>query len=171
MRDALTGLATTRDLAERVAAASGFALWIDIDCLIWLNDQFGHDAGDAAIRTIAQAIRNESGCDSRDLHRVGGDEFIVLLGDIDEAAAIARATRIRDAIDALAIPYRRHDRPQADRLRTNIAAFAIARDALAASLLGSRFAAPLDQLFAEAVHREKLRSGMMAGVVVVVAAD
>lgn len=169
MPDALTGLATTRELAARIATAGGYALWIDIDGLIWFNDRSGHAAGDNAILTVAQALRDEPGSGGRDLHRVGGDEFIVLTDDGDASAAIALAMRLRDRVDALAIPYARPDRPQADCLRINVAVFAIDAPGVADSLRGARFDDPWQGRLADAVYAEKCRLGEASGVVVFVA--
>ena len=169
MPDALTGLATTRELAARIATASGYALWIDIDGLIWFNDRSGHAAGDNAILTVAQALRDELDSGARDLHRVGGDEFIALTDDDDADAAIALALRLRDRVDALAIPYARRDRPQVDRLRVNVAIFAIDAPGVADSLRGARFDDPWWGRLADAVYAEKCRLGVAAGVVVLVA--
>ncbi len=72
-------------------------LFIDVDGLKWLNDSFGHAAGDAALIHLAQlmvgAVRQT------DLvARLGGDEFAVLLDNADEAAATETAKRLVDAV-------------------------------------------------------------------------
>jgi diguanylate cyclase (GGDEF)-like protein len=82
-RDALTGLLNRFAFEEAVDArlqdsASGTMAFIDLDGLKPLNDRFGHDAGDAALRLVAQRLQ----CATRrcDLAaRLGGDEFCLWL--------------------------------------------------------------------------------------------
>ena len=86
--DKLTGLPNRRAFDEHIATrihaaeAAGFALmFIDVDNLKLINDQLGHDAGDAALIDFAQRTRdvlerNSGG--SAWLARIGGDEFAVL---------------------------------------------------------------------------------------------
>ncbi len=72
-------------------------LFIDVDGLKWLNDSFGHAAGDAALIYLAElmvgAVRQT------DLvARLGGDEFAILLDHVDEDAATHTAKRLVDAV-------------------------------------------------------------------------
>jgi diguanylate cyclase (GGDEF)-like protein len=88
-RDPLTGLANRLGLERSAptmlssAAEDGRTAWlvlVDVDWFKSVNDDAGHAAGDAALREIAQLLRNE--CRSDDLiARWAGDEFVVLLGD------------------------------------------------------------------------------------------
>lgn len=83
------------DLARRMAKRNQLkigVLFIDIDRLKSINDLFGHDAGDAALVAMAKRI---SGClrEADMLSRYGGDEFVVLLGEIrhaEDAAIVAK---------------------------------------------------------------------------------
>jgi len=69
-------------------------LLMDLDGLKRVNDQFGHEAGDAALRSVAEAIG--SGLREIDLGaRIGGDEFAVLAPRTDAKAAVALAERLR----------------------------------------------------------------------------
>jgi diguanylate cyclase (GGDEF)-like protein len=78
-------------------------LMIDIDNFKNLNDTFGHDAGDDAIRRISRVLRE--GTRGIDLAaRVGGEEFAVLLVETSQAAGIEVADRLRMAIKALETP-------------------------------------------------------------------
>jgi diguanylate cyclase (GGDEF)-like protein len=84
MHDTLTGLPNRRAFMSRLAreaAASGgnFALILcDMDNLKEVNDTFGHEAGDVALRLLADAL--SSGLRRTDeAYRVGGDEFGVVL--------------------------------------------------------------------------------------------
>lgn len=100
-RGAFTG-AVTRYLDRHLSTGSGGALLIvDADDFKGVNDRFGHDAGDEALRLIAGAIRRavRSG---DPVGRLGGEEFGVFLADSDVAAADHVAERIRRAVSAIA---------------------------------------------------------------------
>lgn len=75
-------------------------LFIDLDNFKPINDIHGHDAGDTVLRSVArvivESVRPYDLC-----CRLGGDEFAVWLEGADRAAALNRATAIRDRIVAL----------------------------------------------------------------------
>jgi diguanylate cyclase (GGDEF)-like protein len=72
-------------------------LILDVDGLKPINDRGGHAAGDAAIKEVAAALIE--GTRSSDLlGRLGGDEFGVVLMDMDHAGAEVIGDRIRSAI-------------------------------------------------------------------------
>jgi len=73
------------------------AVLLDIDHFKRVNDTYGHPAGDAVIRTIAQLIR-DSVRKSDVVCRYGGEEFCVLLPETDEEAAKIWADRLRKLI-------------------------------------------------------------------------
>ena len=80
-------------------------LLTDIDYFKAYNDRYGHQAGDAALRQAAQAIRR---CARRPLDlvaRYGGEEFGVILYDTDRAGAYAAAEAMRRAVQELAIEH------------------------------------------------------------------
>ncbi|MES2950009.1 MAG: diguanylate cyclase [Pseudomonadota bacterium] len=110
--DVLTGLPNRALLADRLNQAlvrsdrNGTRLaflCIDLDRFKPINDQLGHEAGDQALveitRRLKAAVR-----ESDTLARFGGDEFVVVLADLDnspqaaEAAATAVAAKCLDAI-------------------------------------------------------------------------
>ena len=105
-KDSLTGLsnrqAAETALAELVQQApvggSEFAIMmIDLDRFKFINDTYGHDAGDKVLYTVAQRLRKLVR-ESDVVARLGGDEFLLLLnhaGNIDMVERIAR--KILDA--------------------------------------------------------------------------
>ncbi|WP_084469842.1 GGDEF domain-containing protein [Amycolatopsis benzoatilytica] len=72
-------------------------LMIDLDHFKWINDTFGHPAGDDVLRTVAQTL-DEITRPKDILGRFGGEEFLILLPDVDTTAAKVTAERIRAAV-------------------------------------------------------------------------
>lgn len=110
--DPLTGLLNRRAMEERVRhlreAETPFALAMaDLDRFKRLNDGFGHDTGDRALRTFARVLR-EAVRDADVVARHGGEEFVVVLPGIDALAAAPVLHRIReklrDAVGTALIP-------------------------------------------------------------------
>ena len=109
--DELTGLANRRRFLAQLDAEvarsrrSGSPLAIvlsDLDDFKQVNDRFGHEAGDRALRAFADILREAV----RDVDvpvRLGGEEFAVLLPDTDLAGAANLAERIRAALAAAEI--------------------------------------------------------------------
>ncbi|WP_019028579.1 sensor domain-containing diguanylate cyclase [Colwellia piezophila] len=94
--DPLTGLKNKRGLevnAETLLALarrnnqSVAVIFIDIDNFKPINDQFGHDVGDQALITFSQCLKNILRR-SDFIARVGGDEFVLLLSDVDDESCI-----------------------------------------------------------------------------------
>ncbi len=92
LHDSLTGLCNRTLLFDRlnstIAAArrskNAFALfYLDLDDFKPINDELGHDAGDATLKTIAQRLR-ASVRESDTVARVGGDEFILVIRDVPD---------------------------------------------------------------------------------------
>jgi diguanylate cyclase (GGDEF)-like protein len=80
---------------------------IDIDSFKNLNDSFGHDAGDDAIRRISRVLTE--GTRGIDLaSRIGGEEFAVLLVETRKEEGVEVAERLRAAIKALELPRAGH---------------------------------------------------------------
>ncbi len=94
--DLLTGVCTRTRFHERVAEfgdESSVVIVADIDHFKGFNDQYGHHAGDLALRQFA-AILAEN-CRSDDIvARFGGEEFVVLLCDTDLSDGLATAERL-----------------------------------------------------------------------------
>ena len=108
-RDALTGLANRRAFDTQLL--SEWARWeryqrpfslllFDIDHFKRINDEFGHDAGDEVLRTVADALnRALRGKDFA--ARYGGEEFAVLLSEAGPRVGTEVAERIRAHIEAM----------------------------------------------------------------------
>ena len=108
-RDALTGVGNRYALDEAIARLlqqgdrlrpARFALvLLDIDHFKAYNDEHGHLAGDAALGYLGQVLQVATR--SRDLaFRYGGEEFLLLLPDVDLTAALAVAERVRVAVES-----------------------------------------------------------------------
>ena len=97
--DPLTGLMNRRSLENRarVLGATGidYALVMaDLDHFKSLNDRFGHETGDRALRVFAETVRDA--VRSEDLVcRYGGEEFTILLPEADLAEAVEVMERVR----------------------------------------------------------------------------
>ena len=111
--DALTGLANRRFiLTQRAGAVSaarrhGRALSVaivDIDHFKRVNDEHGHAAGDAVLAAVAHSMREHIRAEDQ-LGRLGGEEFLALLPDVDAAAAAAAAEKLRVQIAAMAVAH------------------------------------------------------------------
>ena len=102
LRDPLTNVWNRRYFSGRLreeifrirrSGAPLTACAIDLDGFKQVNDRFGHEAGDQVLVAVAQRL--EEGLRTNDVvARFGGDEFVVLLADTDETAALAAAERI-----------------------------------------------------------------------------
>ena len=85
--------------------ASGALIVLDVDRLKPINDAFGHAAGDAVLKAVVTALSRH--VRSSDLiGRLGGDEFALLLWNLSETDARAKASVLEEAIDRLAFTFR-----------------------------------------------------------------
>ncbi|MFC4291146.1 GGDEF domain-containing protein [Sphingorhabdus arenilitoris] len=82
-------------------------MFIDVDQLKAINDQHGHDAGDKMLITIAKALQN-SVRRSDIVARMGGDEFGMLLENINVTALPDKADKISKAISKQWFDYEGH---------------------------------------------------------------
>lgn len=106
-QDPLTGLANRSLFSDRLNQTLAMAhrkdlriaqLYIDLDHFKPVNDKFGHATGDLLLKAVASRIL---GCvrESDTVARVGGDEFVALLREIDSAqSALAVAEKIRSSL-------------------------------------------------------------------------
>jgi diguanylate cyclase (GGDEF)-like protein len=85
--------------------ASGALIVLDVDRLKPINDEFGHAAGDQVLKAIvAVLLRNVRSSD--EIGRLGGDEFALLLWNMSETDARAKALSLEQAIDGLSFTFR-----------------------------------------------------------------
>ena len=85
--------------------ASGALIVLDVDRLKPINDEFGHAAGDQVLKAIvAVLLRNVRSSD--EIGRLGGDEFALLLWNMSETDARAKALALEQAIDGLSFTFR-----------------------------------------------------------------
>lgn len=82
----------------------------DIDHFKAVNDTYGHQAGDKVIQAVAEVMR-EQVRDTDYPGRYGGEEFVVLLPDIDSAGAMLFAERLRQRIESLVVTYENQSIP------------------------------------------------------------
>lgn len=133
LTDELTGLVNRRgyqaigahvvELSKRKGIDLA-ACFIDLNDMKSINDEFGHEAGDDALKTLA-ALLQESFRDSDVIARVGGDEFCVLLTGSASAGSAVAETRLHEAIERYnsgsGAPY---------RLAVSVGRAAVAGDAI-----------------------------------------
>lgn len=109
--DVLTDLPNRSLFFERVQQALELAkrhatklalLFLDLDWFKPINDTWGHQMGDLLLRAVAERMKQRVRA-ADTLSRIGGDEFIVLLTDLDEPGS---APRIAESLrQALAQPF------------------------------------------------------------------
>jgi diguanylate cyclase (GGDEF)-like protein/putative nucleotidyltransferase with HDIG domain len=106
--DVLTGLPNRRSFERQVAAgllravheqAGASLVMLDLDRLKEVNDTYGHEAGDRALRAIGAVLR--STVRETDLcARFAGDEFVVVLWDCEPGHEARRVTELQQAVAA-----------------------------------------------------------------------
>lgn len=111
--DTLTGLPNRQMLADRMMQALARArrgetqvvvMFLDLDGFKPINDELGHEAGDAALCEVAgrlrEALRRED-----TLARVGGDEFVILLTDLSNNAKDAAQAVANKCLEVFQQPF------------------------------------------------------------------
>jgi diguanylate cyclase (GGDEF)-like protein len=121
--DALTGLANRSLFAARLqdallAGRATAVLFVDLDDFKAVNDTFGHEAGDQLLQQVAGRI--EANLRADDLAaRFGGDEFAVLLLDVDHRGAAEQTAK--RLLEALRVPVAFGDRVAVARASIGVA--------------------------------------------------
>jgi diguanylate cyclase (GGDEF)-like protein len=112
-RDPLTLLGNRLRLSEDLAAAvarveryghSYCIALLDIDFFKRYNDQFGHQAGDLALRSVAHALAGSVRAGDM-VYRYGGEEFLILLPEQTLETARVALERVRGAVESLGLPH------------------------------------------------------------------
>lgn len=113
-QDGLTGVANRRRFDEGLAqswrqcAAQGRPLGLlllDVDAFKKYNDHYGHQAGDACLQTVAQALREVATRATDLVARYGGEEFCLLCPDVDADGLRALAEAVCVQVRAKALPH------------------------------------------------------------------
>jgi diguanylate cyclase (GGDEF)-like protein len=107
--DVLNRRGFARELTRAVAyiaryRATGALVVLDVDRLKPINDTFGHAAGDEVLKAVVGVLRRHVRA-SDVIARLGGDEFVLLLWNLSEADARAKALQLESAIDALSFSF------------------------------------------------------------------
>src|SRR4030088_2957362 len=84
--------------------ASGALIVLDVDRLKPINDSFGHAAGDQVLKAVAATLLSQVRA-SDVVGRLGGDEFALLLWNLSETDARAKAAALEEAIDRLTFDF------------------------------------------------------------------
>jgi two-component system cell cycle response regulator len=113
LTDALTGLPNRRAIEDWAAtqlsnaARHGFPFWValaDLDHFKQVNDTFGHDAGDAVLKTFSNILKGS--LRRGDLcGRLGGEEFLLVLTHTDKANALKVIDRVRMALSSTPVTF------------------------------------------------------------------
>ncbi len=107
MRDSLTDIPNRRffdetfekEYKEILRDKKNIALiMIDVDFFKLYNDNYGHWEGDSCLKKVAQTLRRNLKRPSDIISRYGGEEFVVLLKDIDKEGAKRVAQSLVDAV-------------------------------------------------------------------------
>lgn len=115
-RDCLTGLKNRRAFDEHLTGLWQQSLrndqhlailFFDVDYFKHYNDEYGHQAGDLVLRRIAQAAEKYARRPLDFAARFGGEEFAVVLYDVDENTVGDIAERLRSAVEQLCIDHSR----------------------------------------------------------------
>jgi diguanylate cyclase (GGDEF)-like protein len=109
LTDVLNRRGFERELKRSLAYAKRYGtsaalIYVDLDGFKPVNDRHGHAAGDAVLRAVAAALTRSVRA-SDVVARVGGDEFAVLLWNVEDAAAAAKAAALEDAVYATPVQW------------------------------------------------------------------
>jgi diguanylate cyclase (GGDEF)-like protein len=114
IQDSLTGIYNRRhfedilDLEISRATASGeplSILYMDVDHFKLINDTYGHTAGDAYLRSVGQLLQRLQRRPRELAARIGGEEFGIILPDLDSDSAIQVGQTVNKMIRELRVPH------------------------------------------------------------------
>ncbi|CAM3506043.1 sensor domain-containing diguanylate cyclase [Shewanella violacea] len=118
--DSLTGVKNRAAFDKRLLAEGRLSrrqqtpmalLMLDIDRFKSINDNYGHLAGDQALRLIAQTLKEQLKRPGDLVSRYGGEEFAIILPNTGEEGAMQVAELIRQTISELPISWKKHSIP------------------------------------------------------------
>lgn len=101
--DELTGLFNRRyfivKVEENIKSEDKFSIiFIDINKFKGINDKFGHETGDRALKILADLLKKV--CRNNDISaRIGGDEFVILAKNTNKIGALSIINRIRELLN------------------------------------------------------------------------
>ena len=104
-KDVLTGVFNRRYYEEKVKnleSSAGVAM-VDLDDFKLYNDTYGHDAGDKALKTVVDVIRRHVRKNDKVI-RFGGDEFLLLIPDINIDNFTKKLREIKEEVHAARVP-------------------------------------------------------------------
>ncbi len=114
-RDELTGLANRRGLLSAISienerimrgqSPGALLVMIDLNDFKMINDNFGHEAGDAALRAVANLLANFIRKTDH-AARMGGDEFVLLLTHANAVALVRRLESLEQQLNSLTVDWR-----------------------------------------------------------------
>ena len=116
--DPATGLLNKRGLEKSIGSSQsdvdnglsqgGVAIAMDMRYLKIVNDTYGHGAGNKAIETFAEKLKEN--CRDEDIiARTGGDEFVLIMPDLSPQETSQRRSGLKDALKELDFKYGKHN--------------------------------------------------------------
>ena len=148
--DPLTGVANRRRFDEHLAlewrravrSASRVAvIMVDLDAFKNFNDAYGHQEGDRCLQQVAAVLTDAAKRAGDLVARFGGEEFVLLLQESDQAAAVEMAERLRAGVEALAIPHEHSPAASVVTISLGVASAAPAAGLESASVIAAADAA------------------------------
>lgn len=119
LHDTLTGLPNRQLLADRMRLALArlqrhqgqiAVLFLDLDGFKQINDGLGHEAGDTALREVADSLIKSMRSEDT-LARVGGDEFVILISDLSDNAKEVAELVANKCLKVFQHPFIIHETP------------------------------------------------------------
>jgi len=114
LRDALTGVHNRSVFEDRLRSETAFSerhqrplvlMMIDVDHFKDFNDEHGHQAGDAALKLVAETMSRQLRVEDL-LARYGGEEFAVLMRDVSPDRAARVAERVRRSVERSSLSWK-----------------------------------------------------------------
>lgn len=113
VKDPLTGIYNRGHLEAVLVSEFAYAarhktplsvIFVDLDHFTQVNNTYGHQAGDAVLQAVAQAMKNAIRTEDM-VARYGGEEFVMLARGVDLNGSLVMAERIRWIIESMSTPY------------------------------------------------------------------